>query len=582
MTDKKSQPIQALLKAIYTEEIAQTTFIRLQARLDQFQQNTRRYFKNEDQLFDEKDVILITYGDTLNFTGQNPLNTLLSFYEAYLKDTINIIHILPFFPFSSDDGFSVSDYHAVNPQLGDWEDIHRYQQHGVRLMFDAVINHISAGSAWFQKFLQGDPRYQSYFLSIPAGSDLSLVTRPRTLPLLTPFETAAGLQYIWTTFSADQIDLNFKNPDTLLDIIDVLLDYVNHGADLIRLDAIAYLWKEIGTSCIHLPQTHAVVQLIRAVLELAAPGVLIITETNVPHGENLSYFGNGSNEAHLVYQFSLPPLTAHALLSGTASYLTQWAAGLKTLTDETTFFNFSASHDGVGIRPALDLLPAEEVELLLKTTLQHGGRISSKTNSDGSTGPYELNINYFDLLNDPAGEEDLAVQVERFLVSQAIVMCMAGIPGVYMHSLLGSRNDSEGVEKSGQARSINREKLDVDQVQAELQNPDSLRARVFRGYQHLLQCRCKQPAFHPNADQQVLDLHEAIFAVLRTAQSGSQRILALHNVSATSVSFMLNTDELPGLENKPMTDLLEGRDISIPVCAPVTMQPYQILWLEAG
>ena len=160
---------------------------------------------------------------------------------------VDDIHLLPFYPYSSDDGFSVIDYKQVNPALGTWDDVARVGQN-FHLMFDGVINHISAQSAWFKAFLQDDPKYRDYFIVVEGEPDLSQVVRPRTLPLLTEFTTPSGAKKVWTTFSADQIDLNYANPEVLLDIIDVLLFYVAHGAELIRLDAIAYLWKEIGTT----------------------------------------------------------------------------------------------------------------------------------------------------------------------------------------------------------------------------------------------------------------------------------------------------------------------------------------------
>ena len=129
--------------------------------------------------------------------------------------------------------------------------------------------------------------------------------------------------------------MNFKNPDVLLALLDALLFYVARGARFIRLDAIAYLWKRIGTSCIHLPQTHAVIQFWRAVLDEVAPHVLLITETNVPHADNVSYFGDGTNEAQLVYNFALPPLVLHALLRGDATHLTRWAQSLTLPSDRS-------------------------------------------------------------------------------------------------------------------------------------------------------------------------------------------------------------------------------------------------------
>ncbi len=272
----------------------------------------------------ERDALIIAYGDHLHRAGEAPLATLRTTLKR-LALPLSGLHILPFFPYSSDDGFSVIDYRQVDPALGSWDDV-RALCADFRVMFDAVFNHISAQSGWFQAFLRGEAPYTDYFITVDPSADLSQVTRPRALPLLTPFETPTGRVDVWTTFSDDQIDLNYANPDVLIAMIAVLLFYVEQGANLIRLDAIAFLWKQIGTSCLHLPQTHLIIQLLRDVLDLVAPGVILITETNVPQRENLSYFGDGTDEAQLVYQFPLPPLILHTLRTGDARRLTELGA----------------------------------------------------------------------------------------------------------------------------------------------------------------------------------------------------------------------------------------------------------------
>ncbi len=524
----------------------------------------------------ERDVMLITYGDSLQRPGLLPLQTLGRFLRQHLLGVISTVHILPFFPYSSDDGFSVIDYTAVNPDLGDWSDIRRLGQ-DFKLMFDAVINHISAHSAWFRGFLAGDPAYQGFFIMVDPNTDLSQVVRPRSLPLLTEVETSGGPAHVWTTFSTDQIDLNFANEEVLLKIIEVLLFYVGQGMTFLRLDAIAYLWKRIGTSCIHLDETHTVVKLFRDVLDVVAPHVTIITETNVPHPENVSYFGNGQDEAQLVYQFTLPPLTLHAIATGDASVLSKWAAGVETISDQTTFFNFTASHDGIGVRPVEGILPDEGVALLVERAKAHGGAVSYKANPDGTQSPYELNINYFDALSDPAAGEPLDVQASRFLVSQAIALAFMGMPGIYIHSLLGSRNWNDGVRQTGHLRSINREKLDLGTVEAALADPGSLRARVFFAYRDLIARRTSERAFHPNGPQTVLDLHPALFALLRTSPDGAEQIVAIHNVSGQTVRADLSAVPLEGITG--FTDLIAGTPVAADTA--IDVRPYQVLWLKA-
>src|SRR6266542_287865 len=285
----------------------------------------------------ERDAILITYGDQLQSPPQRPLQTLSAFCNKYLNGIVSGIHILPFYPWTSDDGFSVTDYHKVDPALGDWEDILAMQDH-FRLMFDAVINHASVQHEWFQAFLRDHPYYRDYFIVVDGSPDLSQVVRPRALPLLTKFATPSGTKQVWTTFSEDQVDLNFHNPNVLMEIIDTLLFYVAHGAQFIRLDAIAYLWKEIGTSCIHLPQTHRIIRLFRSVLDIVAPYVMLLTETNVPHRDNVSYFGDGRDEAQMLYNFALPPLVLHTFYTENSRIISKWAAELELPSSYTTFF----------------------------------------------------------------------------------------------------------------------------------------------------------------------------------------------------------------------------------------------------
>jgi sucrose phosphorylase len=438
-------------------------------------------------------------------------------------------------------------------------------------MLDGVINHVSAKSEWFKAFLRGDRKYREYFIVVEDEPDLSRVVRPRALPLLTEVTTPSGQKRVWTTFSADQIDLNYRNPDVLLDIIDTLLFYVTQSAEFLRLDAIAYLWKEIGTPCIHLPQTHRVIQLIRAVLDEVAPHVTLITETNVPHEDNVSYFGDGHDEAQLVYNFALPPLILHTLHTGDTRALTQWAENLSLPSDDVTFFNFLASHDGIGLNPARGILSDDEIEALVDRTVAQGGFVSYKQNPDGSRSPYELNINYFDALSNLNRSEPIELQIDRFIAAHAIMLAISGVPGIYFHSLFGSRGWPEGVQLTGRNRTINRQKIDRARLERELNDPISLRHQVFHRLKHLLQVRSTSTAFHPNNRQRVLQFGEAIFAVLR-----DDRVLCLHNVSAQPQTIRLEPDWRTGI------DLIAARRMACDADGAVTLTPYQTLWLTGN
>ncbi|MCL4255654.1 MAG: sugar phosphorylase, partial [Anaerolineae bacterium] len=495
MTEK----IRAYLRQLYPPQQADETYHALITRLI----NTRKIRSPRKTQYSEADVLLITYGDSLNHPQQAPLQTLRRFALDNLKPLFSGIHILPFYPYSSDDGFSVIDFYAVNPALGKWDDVVALGA-DFDLMFDAVFNHMSAKSDWFKQFLADDPEYAGLFMTESPNTDLSMVTRPRTSPLLTPFTKPNGETiHLWTTFSADQIDFDPRTPNTVLRLIDVLLFYISEGATYIRLDAIAFLWKQVGTTSLHLPQTHIIIQLMRAVLDEIAPHVVIITETNVPHAENISYWGDGTNEAQMVYNFTLPPLLFYSLTVGDTAKLRDWINTLQTPSDKTTFFNFTASHDGIGVRPVEGMLSPDEVDMLADVVTQRGGRVSYRTKPDGSQSPYELNITYVDAIRNPDHPHHL--QVQKFILSQAVMLTLAGVPAVYIHSLLGSVNDVAGMKRLGHNRAINRAKLDVTQLEAELATPNTPRHDIFNAYQHLLTTRRTIPDFHPNASQIALD-----------------------------------------------------------------------------
>ena len=520
--------------------------------------------------WDQRDAVLITYGDQVRSEEVSPLRALGTFLQqAGLDDVLSTVHLLPFYPYSSDDGFSVIDYRAVDPALGDWSDVAALHQR-YELMFDLVLNHVSRQSRWFAEYAAGVPPYTGYFIEADPAADLSSVVRPRSLPLLTPVETSRGTRHVWTTFSDDQIDLNYAAPDVLVEMLSILLFYIEHGARIIRLDAIAYLWKEIGTPSIHLPQTHQVVKLMRDVVEAVAPGTILLTETNVPHEENVSYFGNG-DEAQMVYQFSLAPLLLEAILSGDAGLLTGWLQGLSATPPGTTCLNFTASHDGIGVRPLEGIMPLDRQQRFVDMIRTRGGHVSTKRNRDGSQSPYELNITWFSAVSDP--DEDL--HVRRFLTSQAIMLALRGIPGIYFHSLVATPNDAAGVERTGRARSINRRKFSLDELQRAIATADSEPARVLQAYRRMLRVRMAQPAFHPEATQEVVDLgHPSLVGWIRTSRDGGQRILVLANLGPEP----REVDTVAAAGAPPKSSLLASTE-ALPRNGPVHLRPYDTAWL---
>ncbi|MBC2186257.1 sugar phosphorylase [Listeria sp. FSL L7-0253] len=521
------------LSRLYSEDVVESLAARIEARVQQTQQ---RKLTRKDK-WDEKDIVLITYGDQFKEDSQKTLTTFKKMYDSYLKSTFEVVHFLPFYPYSSDDGFSVIDYKAVNPELGDWADIKKMEQ-SARLMFDFVCNHMSAKSDWFKRYLAGDEEFQNFFVEMDPDTDLSSVTRPRATPVLTPFQFESGkVGHIWTTFSEDQIDLNFASPEVLYKMIDVLMFYLEEGAEYVRLDAVGFMWKVPGTSSIHLEETHEIVKLFRDLVDIAAPGTIIITETNVPHVDNISYFGNGEKEAHMVYQFPLPPLVLHAIHHGNAAFLRNWAKNLELPEGKRTFFNFLASHDGIGLNPVRGIIPEAEILALVDDLEKEGALVSYKQNPDGSKSPYEINVTYMDALSKQADTDDL--RLARFLVAHAVLMSIPGVPAVYVQSILGSRNDYLGVEATSHNRSINRKKYDLAEITAELEETGSLRKETYDALTKLISTRKAESLFHPEIPMEVLESTAELFVVKRA--SDAESIILIHNLSEKEVSYSLDS-----------------------------------------
>lgn len=574
MSSALTQQIEHHLEFIYRDTEVDNTdnlaaeLIQLM-RLENIEPIKNRYINH----WDEKDSILICYGDSILEPERQPLASLKSFLDSYSKDMIDGVHILPFYPFTTDDGFSVLDYSTVNPSLGDWDDIVAIADN-YSLMADLVINHCSARSLWFDNFKKNRDPGRNFFFTASPEDDLSAVVRPRTNDLLREVETAEGTQHVWCTFSHDQVDLNFKNPEVLKQFVSIIRQYLDHGVRIFRLDAVAFLWKEIGTNCLNLEQTHEVVRLLRSLIEQARPDAIIITETNIPNRENLAYFGN-ANEAHCIYNFSLPPLLVNTLVTGSCDHLKQWMMSMPPARNGTAYFNFIASHDGIGLRPAEGLLDEQEIDSLVSTMQQFGGLISWRNAENVTRKPYEINISLFDALQgtkDGADENGL----QRFLCAHAIMLALEGIPGIYIHSLVGTKNDYQRAENSGHNRAINRHQWDYKTLQSELNDETSTHHQVYNRLKSLFNIRSNQSAFHPNATQFTLHLGSQLFGFWRQSMDREQSIFCVSNISNQMQTLEMSDLNLIDTEN--WFDLISG-DTFNEKHQIIELAPYQTVWI---
>ena len=563
MENKVNAKINKLIDLIYGETFTDT---HRKVLLEKIGNAASLITEKRKSGWDEKDVVLITYADQFSAAGGNALPVFTRFYNKWLSHSFSHVHLLPFYPWSSDDGFSVIDYHEVAPETGTWSDIAELKQ-SASLMFDYVCNHMSAKSQWFANYLQQTPGYEDFFISVDPKTDLSAVTRPRALPLLTPFTLHDGsVRHLWTTFSEDQIDLNFASPDVLIAMVDVLLHYLMEGANYIRLDAVGFMWKIPGTHCIHLEQTHQLIQLFRAITEAVAPGTVIITETNVPHKDNISYFGNGENEAQMVYQFSLPPLVLHAIHRQDVRTLSQWASSLELPSTKTTWFNFLASHDGIGLNPLRGILPESDILSLVEKLQQEGALVNWKNNPDGTRSPYEINVTYLDALS-PKNAADNE-RIARFILAHAVLLSFPGVPAIYIQSVLGSRNDYEGVERLGYNRAINRKKYIAGEIDSELSNTTGIRHKIFKQLSELIAIRRAEQVFHPDSHALFETSGKHILKIIRVAKKG-ELITALFNFSQYIQT--VNSEGISG------TELIAKENIS---GTTLTLNPWQVMWIK--
>ncbi|EAD2405721.1 alpha-amylase [Listeria monocytogenes] len=548
--------IEVKLRKIYQAAYQPAYLEKMLACAENYSNNTR----GSIDTISEKNVYLIAYGDSIFEKNKHPLQTLNEFLQEYAQDVITDVHLLPIFPSTSDDGFSVTDYKQIDEQLGDWDDVQKMSEN-FRVMLDFVANHMSKSSDWFKRFSDNEAPYNQFSIEKDSQFDYKNVTRPRTSPLFHKYENGKEL---WTTFSEDQLDLNVRNIDCLVALTDVLLFYASKQATSIRLDAIGFLWKTSGTTCMHLPETHEIISLWRLLIDELYPNLQIITETNVPHEENISYFGDGENEANMVYQFPLPPLVLHTFTCHDTTKLSKWAKSISQVSDTATYFNFLASHDGIGMRPATGILSDEEINSLVQKAVQNGGQVSYKDNADGTQSVYELNINYGEALQNLDEDTTEELVTKKIIAAHSILLTLQGVPAIYYHSLLGSKNDLVGYEESGINRRINREKLEKNQLVHELKT-DTYRKTIFTSLKKLVQIRRNHTAFSPFATQEILDLGPDVFAIKR--ESEGECIYGIINVTSHDISKKVAFSGTNLLANQPVTSELE-------------LTAYEVVWIK--
>lgn len=623
--------VEADLESVYgnnTHDLLQA----LKLLAAEFSGNTMRRGPGGRARLSESSAALICYADSIvDSTGtKTPIQALTDVVKSiHLARTLPIVHLLPFFPWDTDRGFSVKDYYQVDPHCGSWDDLRPLAKE-VELMFDFVANHASIENPLVQRALiarhlssehplyaEAAP-YLDFVIAysedeLPDDAHLQALARPRPNPVLTRYSVietpdnkcrailgepssshadVLGQGYVWTTFSRPknqdgteatrQVDLNFKNPKVFLESLRILLFYVERGASLIRLDAIGYIWKRLGSTSLHEPEVHALLAATKEVLTLASPHVITIAEVNEPQDKAFTYLGTTEKEeSDLVYQFAHFPLAIHALLTQNGQYYTEWLSSLFEV-DGRQFVTVLGSHDGLGLKPVRNILPEEELERLSSILIEeHGGRPNYASLPGGQQIVYEICGTPWDLINNSSAAEPFELQKQRYLAVVGLGLLVRGLPAFYINGVFGTRNYTPdgGLDEN---RTVNREVFSNESLLATLKDRTSHYRNVFEALQEILLKRSTQPAFGSltNPTQPIQTNCQAVVAAVIPGEAPQDALLCLVNVSSDPQEVVIETDTFePG--ERP-SDILSGAPVSPGPNGIVnaSLAAYQIAWIK--
>ena len=538
LTQKDQKKVRSKLNSIYKKFLSKKDINNFENEIIKIIKNFNKKNPKRKKNISEKTSLIICYGDSIYSNKKKSIKVFKTFFQKKLEKYFNTIHFLPFYPSSSDSGFSVKDHYKIDNKLGNWSDIKKISKSN-DIMADMVINHSSARGLWFRNFLKSKKPGKDYFLTVDSKFDTSKVIRPRDHKLLKVINIFNKKEYLWRTFSEDQIDLDFKNPSVLLRFIKIMIYLIQNGVTVLRLDAIAYLWKENSTKCINLKQTHQIIKLLRIICSYLNVETTIVTETNLPEKENLSYFGK-NDEANWIYNFSLPPLLIHAFLFENSSYLNQWSRKLPITKNGNNYLNFISSHDGIGIRPTEGIFSKKILNDFLKRLKKNGSKFSYRKVKNKSKKVYEANITVFNALKKTDYDSKGKFLLERYVSAHSIMISFEGIPAIYFNSLFGKSNDEAKYIITGNNRDVNRYKWNYKNISKKLSNKNSKQSIFFKKISKLLSIRRKQKAFHPNASRHNINLGSKIFSFKRISINKEQTIICITNLSSKIQGARLN------------------------------------------
>lgn len=490
-------------------------------------------------------AILSVYPDHIS-DGGNTLEQLDAFLDERFASAFETLHILPFFPSTGDGGYAVSDHKAVSSRYGTWREIRKLSAR-FRLIADLVLNHVSSSHFWVSSFLAGDAAFDDFFIELDPKADLRAIERPpRDTPVLSPFKSSLGVRHLWTTFGPDQVDLNYRNPAVLRAIRDIAQSLASEGVSSLRLDAIAYVWKEFGSSCANLPQAADVLRLLRAGLGADRPNLIAEVDAELQ-----GHFLRGDG-ADFAFRFDLAPCLAHSLVTGKSDCLYRWISS-NSGVDFSRSILFLANHDSLYLRPQAPILDDREVDDLVETAIRvgcipvvRGDRIYQ------ISGPLHLMF---------SGEFEIVCR--RIALAMFLLASLPGIPMVYLNTLLAAPlaalNSEEG------PRSINRYKFGVAEIHHLLQSTcrEKLLARVLG----IFSSRRRMNSLA--ADRPLMPVSCTTNSIIFARGRHDERVYVVANLSAS------NEEEI--YFPAPMVNLESGESVG----RAIRLLPLQFGWFAA-
>ena len=556
--------------------------------LDKSREQNPGWYKQNDMLG------MMLYID--NFAGNlQGVQQKLDYLES---SNVNYIHLMPFLDTTegkSDGGYAVSDFRKVQKKLGTMEDLENFTQachkRKISVCCDFVMNHTSEDHEWAKKARSGDGEYMSrYFFyrdySIPAEYEKTV---PQVFPTTAPgnftWLQEAG-HFVMTTFYPYQWDLNYRNPRVFNEMVYNFLFLANKGIDVMRIDAVPYIWKELGTSCRNLPQVHTIVRMMRMICEIVCPGVLLLGEVVMEPEKVVPYFGTVEKpECHMLYNVTTMATTWHTVATRDIRLLKLQMDIVSSLPKEYVFLNYLRCHDDIGWGLDYEWLKQfgigevshkKYLNDFLTGAIPESFSRGELYNSDPTSGDARLcgttaSLCGIEKAAYERNEADLEQAVRLDLMLHAYMLTQSGIPVIYSGDEIGQENDysyHEEPDRWGDSRYLHRGKFrwDLEKKRAET---GSVQQKLFDGIGKLEKLRKSSPLFNTDAAVRTFDTTDnSVLGIIR--ENGGQKLVAFFNFSESEKTVQL--DEEDGV----YTDLISGQAAGQ---QEVKIPGYGVYWL---